>query len=195
MGKCCERIRENWFWFGCGSFLLVEGIIWGITRNSDLVLLSIPIAMGFWFIITGVVMSIPKKNKNQETPSQGKQDKDRKDEINFIFDFALAIYGVALSLSAYQAHTAKIFTPGDILFYKFDNLVSTLVFGIFLLITVSVFAFCWYNRNRLWDYSPFRIDTHVTKVIKVLFALLLGVSPWLVYYFTYWLKYSIHLIP
>jgi hypothetical protein len=141
-------------------------------------------------------MSIPKKNKNQETPRQKKKDEDREREINFIFNFALAIYGVSLSLSAVQAHYANIFTPSEIIFSEnFVHLGTTVAYGIFILLTVSIFAYVWYHRNGLWNKCPFNKDCRLARAFKVISAFVLGISPWLVYYLTYGLKYSIHLIP
>lgn len=118
------------------------------------------------------------------------QDKNSDEEINFIFNFALAIYGVALSFSAYVAHIASIFRPADVLFYgNWENFTATIVYGVCLLITVFAFAGCWYCRNWLWALLN-RLSTKrfIARIICVFFAFLLGITPYLVYYLAYWLR-------
>ena len=112
------------------------------------------------------------------------------DEMNFIFNLALAIYGVSLNFSPYQAHAAGIFRPADIIIYwKLDNLLATMLYGLLLLITLFGFVLCWYHRNKLWEeLNCFGAQSRITKIIHVVFALILGGSPWLVYYAMYTLR-------
>jgi len=64
-----ERFRENWFWFGCGFFLIIESLFWSVIKDRSLNLLLSFFVIGVLFILTGIVrMLITEKKNNQKEP-------------------------------------------------------------------------------------------------------------------------------
>jgi hypothetical protein len=65
------RLRENWFWFGCGFFLILESILWWSSINRFQNLLWSLSIIGFLFVLTGFVKTlIPEKNCDPISPSK-----------------------------------------------------------------------------------------------------------------------------